>query len=90
MRVALNPNLKLLGVVVTMYDGRTSLSGSVIKELEKHFGKLLFDTTVPRNIRLAEAPSHGKPIMAYDRFCRGAFAYKKLAKEVIKRVEQPK
>lgn len=88
VRAALNPNLRLLGVIVTMYDGRTSLSGAVIKELQKHFGKLLFDTTVPRNIRLAEAPSHGKPILAYDRFCRGAFAYKKLAKEVIKRVEQ--
>ena len=88
VRAAINPNLKLLGVIVTMYDGRTSLSSAVIKELEKHFGKLLFDTTVPRNIRLAEAPSHGKPIMAYDRFCRGAFAYKKIAKEVIKRVEQ--
>lgn len=88
VRAALNPNLRLLGVIVTMYDGRTSLSGAVIKELQKHFGKLLFDTTVPRNIRLAEAPSHGKPIMAYDRFCRGAFAYKKLAKEVVKRVEQ--
>ncbi len=88
VRSALNPNLKLLGVIVTMYDGRTSLSGAVIKELEKHFGKLLFDTRVPRNIRLAEAPSHGMPIMAYDRFCRGAFAYKKLAREVVKRVEK--
>jgi len=88
VRAALNPNLRLLGVIVTMYDSRNSLSGAVIKELQKHFGKLLFDTTVPRNIRLAEAPSHGKPILAYDRFCRGAFAYKKLAKEVIKRVEQ--
>ena len=73
---------------MTMYDGRTSLSSAVIKELERHFSKLLFDTRVPRNIRLAEAPSHGKPIMDYDRFCRGAFAYKKLAKEVVKRVEQ--
>ncbi len=88
VRAALNPNLRMLGVIVTMYDSRNSLSGAVIKELQKHFGKLLFDTTVPRNIRLAEAPSHGKPILAYDRFCRGAFAYKKLAKEVIKRVEQ--
>lgn len=90
VRSALNPHLKLLGVVVTMLDGRTSLSSAVMAELNKHFGKLLFDTTVPRNIRLAEAPSHGKPIYAYDRFCRGAFAYKKLSKEVIRRVEQPK
>ncbi len=90
VRAALNPQLKLLGVVVTMFDGRMSLSNAVITELQKHFGKLVFDTTVPRNIRLAEAPSHGKPIYAYDRFCRGAFAYKKLTKEVIRRVEQSK
>ncbi len=89
VRSALNPSLKLLGVVVTMHDGRTSLSSAVMAELNKHFGKLLFDTTIPRNIRLAEAPSHGKPIYAYDRFCRGAFAYKKLSKEVSRRVEQP-
>jgi len=88
VKAALNPQLKLLGVVVTMFDSRTSLSSAVMQELSKHFGALLFDTTVPRNIRLAEAPSHGKPIMAYDRFCRGAFAYKKLAKEVDRRVEQ--
>jgi chromosome partitioning protein len=73
-----------------MFDGRTSLSTAVISELNKHFGKLVFDTTVPRNIRLAEAPSHGKPIHDYDRFCRGAFAYKKLTKEIVRRVEQPK
>ncbi len=89
VRAALNPSLKLLGVVVTMHDGRTSLSSAVMSELNKHFGKLLFDTTVPRNIRLAEAPSHGKPIYAYDKFCRGAFAYKKLTKEITRRVEQP-
>jgi len=90
VRAALNPQLRLLGVVVTMYDGRTSLSGAVMDELHKHFGELVFDTTVPRNIRLAEAPSHGKPIFAYDRFCRGAFAYKKLTKEVARRVEPVK
>ncbi|MEI8072717.1 MAG: AAA family ATPase [Candidatus Saccharibacteria bacterium] len=90
VRAALNPHLKLLGVVVTMFDSRTSLSGAVIKELEKHFGDLVFDTTIPRNIRLAEAPSHGKPIFAYDRFCRGAFAYKKLTREVSSRVERAK
>ncbi len=90
VRAALNPKLKLLGVLVTMFDGRTSLSTAVISELNKHFGKLVFDTTVPRNIRLAEAPSHGKPIHDYDRFCRGAFAYKKLTKEIVRRVEQPK
>lgn len=90
VRAALNPNLKLLGVVATMYDSRMSLSSAVMGELEKHFNNLLFDTTVPRNIRLAEAPSHGKPIYAYDRFCKGAFAYKKLTKEIVKRVEHTK
>lgn len=88
VRAAINPHLKLLGVVVTMYDTRMSLSSAVMKELSHHFGQLVFDTTIPRNIRLAEAPSHGKPIMAYDRFCKGASAYKKLAKEVDKRVRQ--
>lgn len=87
VRAALNPKLKLLGVVATMYDSRMSLSNAVMNELSKHFEKLLFDTRIPRNIRLAEAPSHGKPIYAYDRFCKGAFAYKKLTKEIVNRVE---
>lgn len=90
VKAALNPQLKILGLAVTLFDGRTSLSTAVMSELHKHFGKLVFDTTIPRNIRLAEAPSHGKPIMAYDRFCRGAFAYKKLTKEVVRRVETVK
>ncbi|MBI2797668.1 ParA family protein [Candidatus Saccharibacteria bacterium] len=87
VRQALNPKLTLLGVVLTMHSSRTSLSAQVQSELQKHFPSHLFDTIIPRNIRLAEAPSHGKPIMYYDRFARGAFAYKKLAKEVMTRAK---
>lgn len=82
VREGLNPNLDLLGVVVTMYDSRTSLSDSVYKELQKHFGQKLFKTVIPRNVRLAEAPSHGKTILDHDKWSRGARAYKALAKEI--------
>lgn len=85
VRVQLNPNLDLLGVLVTMYDKRTSLSKEVYNELEKHFGKHVFKTIIPRNIRLAEAPSYGKAILEYDKFSKGALAYKNLSKEIIER-----
>lgn len=84
VREGLNPNLDLLGVVVTMYDSRTSLSDSVYKELQKHFGQKLFKTVIPRNVRLAEAPSHGKTILDHDKWSRGARAYKALSKEIDK------
>lgn len=86
IRGGLNSDLELLGVVVTMYDGRTTLSENVYAELKKHFGGKLFDTVVPRNVRLAEAPSFGKSIAEHDRWSKGARAYKQLAKEVDKRV----
>lgn len=86
VRQGVNPTLDLLGVVLTMYDKRTSLSEQVKDELEKHFGDKLFKTTIPRNIRLAEAPSFGKTIFEHDRWSKGARAYKQLAKEVAKRV----
>ena len=86
VRQGINPSLDLLGVVLTMYDKRTSLSEQVKQELEKHFGEKLFKTTIPRNIRLAEAPSFGKTIFEHDRWSKGARAYKQLAKEVAKRV----
>ena len=85
VRQGLNPSLELLGVVVTMYDDRTGLSKQVKQEVERHFGDKVFDTVIPRNVRLAEAPSHGKPIAEYDKWSKGARAYKKLAKEVHKR-----
>lgn len=83
VRKGLNTNLELLGVLVTMYDGRTSLSEQVYGELQKHFGDKLFRTIIPRNVRLAEAPSYGKPISEHDKWSKGARAYKQLAKEVM-------
>lgn len=80
-----NPNLKLLGVLATMYDKRTSLSSQVYAEIEKYFKQLTFKTKIPRNVRVAEAPSHGVPVGAYDKFSKGAKAYKEFTKEVIER-----
>ncbi|MBW6431579.1 ParA family protein [Patescibacteria group bacterium] len=85
VRVQLNPKLDLLGVLVTMYDRRTSLSKEVHNELKKHFGDHVFTTIIPRNVRLAEAPSYGKTIVEYDKFSKGAQAYKNLSKEVVER-----
>lgn len=82
-----NPNLKLLGVVATMYDKRTSLSLQVLKEIKKYFKGLTFKTTIPRNVRLAEAPSHGVPVGAYDKFSKGAKAYKDFTKELEERTK---
>lgn len=82
---AINPNLGILGVVITMYDERNSLSKNVKDELAKHFGDALFTTLIPRNVRLAEAPSYGRPIGEHDKWSKGARAYKSLAKEVMKR-----
>lgn len=82
---SLNPTLQIMGVVMTMYDMRTILSQQVQAEIEKVFGDLVFKTVVPRNVRLAEAPSHGKPIADYDKWSKGAKAYKNLAKEVLSR-----
>lgn len=86
VRKSMNPTLDLLGVLPTMVDGRTTLSGQVHEEIKKHFPGKVFKTTIPRNIRLAEAPSHGVPVGAYDRFSKGARAYKAVAKEVLQRV----
>lgn len=86
VKQALNPQLSLLGVVLTMFSARTSLAGAVAAEVERHFPNMVCSTVIPRNIRLAEAPSHGKAIVDYDRFSKGARAYKALAKEVLERV----
>ncbi len=90
VRKGMNPGLELLGVLSTMMDTRTTLSNQVHAEIKKHFADKVFETTIPRNIRLAEAPSHGVPIGAYDRWSKGARAYKALAKEVIERAEAVK
>lgn len=87
VRKSMNPTLDLLGVLPTMVDGRTTLSGQVYEEIKKHFPGKVFQTTIPRNIRLAEAPSHGLPVGAYDKFSKGARAYKAVTKEVIERVK---
>ena len=85
VRTALNPGLDIIGVLITLYDSRNSLSEQVKKELENYFGTKLFDTVVPRNVRLAEAPSFGKTIIEHDKWSKGARAYKALAKEIEKR-----
>ena len=85
VRKALNPSLNLLGVVLTMHNGRTSLSTQVHDEVKRHFPDTIFDTVIPRNVRLAEAPSFGKPISQYDKWSKGARSYKALAAEVVKR-----
>lgn len=81
----LNPDLRVMGLLRTMYDPRVSLSGLVSQELEQHFPQLLFKTIIPRNVRLAEAPSFGKPIALHDRRSPGADAYRRLAKEILDR-----
>ena len=87
VRDAMNPDLELLGVLATMYDRRTVLSSQVLAEVKKFFKEKVFDTTIPRNVRLAEAPSHGVAIGQYDRFSKGAKAYKALAEEVMERTK---
>jgi chromosome partitioning protein len=86
VKQSLNNKIELLGVVATMYDSRNSLAEQVYSELEKHFGDKVFDTKIPRNVRLAEAPSYGKPIQEHDRWSKGARAYKQLSKELAKRL----
>jgi len=88
VRKNMNPTLDLVGVLPTMVDGRTTLSGQVHEEIKKHFPGKVFKTVIPRNIRLAEAPSHGVPIGVYDRFSKGARAYKTVAKELLERIAE--
>jgi chromosome partitioning protein len=81
----LNPELDVFGVVMTMYDSRTTLSKEVVEEVRKYFGKKVFKTIIPRSVKLSEAPSHGVPITMYSRVNKGALAYRNLAKEVVRR-----
>jgi len=85
VRRGMNPRLELEGVLLTMFDGRTNLALQVAQEVKRFFPGKVYKTVVPRNVRLSEAPSHGKPITAYDRACRGAEAYTALAKEFVKK-----
>ena len=81
-----NPSLKIYGVMLTMYDGRLNLTAQVVAELKKHFADKLFSVAIPRNVRLSEAPSHGQPIIYYDKFSKGADAYKRVTEEAIGRI----
>jgi chromosome partitioning protein len=85
IKARLNPHLEIAGVLLTMVDGRTRLSADVDAELRRHLGELVFKTSVPRSVRLAEAPSHGLPAIAYDRRSAGAEAYWKVAMELVER-----
>jgi len=85
VKARLNPELAVAGILLTMADGRTRLSAEVEAELRRHFGELVFTTTVPRSVRLAEAPSHGLPAIAYDRRSAGTQAYWKVAMELVER-----
>ena len=82
----INPALEIFGVALTMFDGRTNFSTQVAQEVRKHFPGKVFATVVPRNVRLAEAPSHGLPVTVYDRLSRGAAAYKAMAEEMNKKL----
>ena len=81
----LNPLLKIEGILLTMFDARGNLGKEVASEIRSHFPEQVFETVIPRNVRLAEAPSHGKPIMYYDITSRGAVSYLELAREIIRR-----
>lgn len=83
-----NPRLEIFGVALTMFDGRTNFSSQVAQEVRKHFPGKVFATVVPRNVRLAEAPSHGIPVTAYDRSSRGAHAYKAMAEEIREKLQR--
>jgi chromosome partitioning protein len=88
LRESFNPGLDIEGVVLTMYDERTNLAQQVTQELKKFFAGKLLNTTIPRNVRLAEAPSYGKPALLYDVRSRGAESYIRLAKELMERLQQ--
>jgi chromosome partitioning protein len=89
IKSALNPKLEMEGVLLTMFDARNNLAHQVADEVRKHFGEKLFKTTIPRNVRLSEAPSHGKPIILYDIESKGSMAYLSVAKELIDRNLSP-
>lgn len=82
----LNPRLEIFGVALTMFDGRTNFSTQVAQEVRRHFPGKVYATVIPRNVRLAEAPSHGLPVSAYDKTSRGALAYKAMAQEIMEKL----
>jgi chromosome partitioning protein len=88
LRRTINPSLAIEGILLTMYDDRTTLSKQVAADLRSFFGSQVFESVIPRNVRLAEAPSHGMPVLFYDISSRGAESYIQLAKEVISNVQK--
>ena len=87
VRESMNPKLMVEGLLLTMYDLRNNLSAQVAREAREHFGELVFKTSVPRNVRLSEAPSHGKPALLYDINSKGAMSYLQLAEELLERID---
>src|SRR5215475_4933734 len=88
VRTALNPGLTIHGVVLTMFDARNNLSGQVVADVRSFMGEKVYDTVIPRNVRVSEAPSYGKPVLVYDLKCSGSEAYLRLATEVIQREKE--
>ena len=86
LKNSINPGLVIEGLLRTMFDGRNSLTNEVSTQLRRHYGNLLYETVIPRNVRLAEAPSFGKSVIDYDASCQGAVAYRQLAKEMLQNV----
>ena len=82
---SLNPLLEIQGIVLTMFDRRNNLCDMVAQDVRSHLGKMVYDTVIPRNVRVSEAPSHGKPVLLYDLQCAGSQAYIRLAREVLRR-----
>ncbi|MEO0675891.1 MAG: ParA family protein, partial [Pseudomonadota bacterium] len=85
VRTRINIQLELYGVVLTMFDGRNNLSNQVADDVRAHLGEKVFDAVIPRNVRISEAPSHGKPALLYDLKCPGSQAYLRLASEILQR-----
>jgi len=85
VKQAFNPNLEIQGIVLTMFDKRNNLSDMVASDVREYFGEKVYDTVIPRNVRVSEAPSHGKPVLLYDLKCSGSKAYLHLASEVLRR-----
>ena len=85
VRTSLNPELTIHGIVLTMYDARNNLSGQVVADVRSFMGEKVYETMIPRNVRVSEAPSYGKPVLLYDLKCVGSQAYLRLASEIIQR-----
>jgi len=88
VKQTINPDIEIQGVVMTMYDARNNLANQVVDDVRAFLGKKVYETVIPRNVRVSEAPSHGKPVLLYDYHCAGSQAYIKLASEIIQRERQ--